>query len=91
MRLIPDTPIGKKQFLIEHNKLSPENLQVTFEMLTDFQEAKKPLLNDADWSNKLRMPLITWLIALPLLSQGKKKNLSKSKKSEYMDYPKTKV
>ena len=91
MRLIPDTPIGKKQFLIEHNKLSPANLQVTFEMLTDFQESEKPLLNDADWSNKLRMPLITWLIALPLLSQGKKKNLSKSKKSEYMDYPKTKV
>ena len=90
MRLIPDTPIGKKQFLIEHNKLSPENLQVTFEMLTDFQEAKKPLLNDADWSNKLRMPLITWLIALPQLSQKKKKNVSKSKKSEYMDYPETK-
>ena len=91
MRLIPDTPIGKKQFLIEHNKLSPENLQVTFEMLTDFQEAKRPLLNDADWSNKLRMPLITWLIALPQLSQKKKKNVSKSKKSEYMDYPKTEV
>lgn len=90
MKLIPDTPIGKKQFLIEHNKLSPVNLQVTFDLLTDFQKAERPLLNDADWSNKLRMPLITWLIAMPLLSQEKNK-VSKSKKSEYMDYPKTKV
>ena len=56
-----DTAIGKEQFLIQHNKLSPVDLQVTFALLTQFQEEKKPLLQDADWSFKLRMPLIIWL------------------------------
>ena len=87
MKLIPDTPIGKKQFLIEHNRLSPANLQVTFDLLTAFQEEKKPLLKDADWSNKLRIPLITWLMTLPAMSQGKKKGVRKPTKQEYKDYP----
>ena len=34
MKLLPDNPIGKEQFLIEHNKLSPVNLQATFALLT---------------------------------------------------------
>ena len=82
MKLIPDTPIGKKQFLIEHNRLSPANLQVTFEVLTNFQESKRPLLKDADWSNKLRIPLITWLIALPAMTERKKKTLGKLVRNE---------
>lgn len=91
MKLIPDTPIGKQQFLVEHNKLSPANLQVTFEMLTSFQQAKRPLLKDAEWSNKLRVPLIAWLMSLPPVSQRKKKSIITSKEPQYMDYPRTKV
>ena len=81
MKLTPDTPIGKKQFLIEHNKLSPANFQVTFEMLTDFQEARRPLLKDADWSNKLRIPLITWLIGIGFTASKEKKGAGKTAKS----------
>lgn len=87
MKLIPDTAIGKKQFLIEHNRLSPVNLQATFEMITAFQEAKKPLLKDADWSNKLRIPLITWLVALPSPPQDKKKGIREPIKSVYKNFP----
>ena len=54
----------KEQFLIEHNKLSPINLQVTFALLTKFQEKERPLLKDSEWSHKLRMPLINWIFSL---------------------------
>lgn len=84
MKLNPDTPIGKEQFLIEHNKLSPENLCTTFALLTRFQEEKRPLLKDADWSFKLRMPLILWLLSLP---PEKKRKIRKSEKTEYKIYP----
>ena len=82
--MIIDTRIHKEQFLAEHNKMSPENLQATFALLTQFQEETKPLLKDADWSFKLRMPLISWLMALP---QGKKKYIRKPKNSKYKTYP----
>ncbi len=79
--------ITKEQFLAEHNRLSPENLQTTFAGLTDFQLAKKSLLKDSNWSLKLRIPLILWLSALPI---SKKKLIKKSKKQEFHNYPETK-
>lgn len=60
------TFISKEQFLVEHNKLSPSNLQATMALLTKFQEQKKPLLKDNEWSvDKLRIPFISWLSSLP--------------------------
>lgn len=87
MKLMPNNPIGKKQFLAEHNSLSPINLQATFALLTRFQEEKKPELKDADWSHKLRIPFIAWLIALTPLSQAKKSHIGRPKKQEYKTYP----
>ncbi len=58
--------ISKEQFLIEHNKLSPLKLQATLVLLNRFKEEKRPLLKDDDWSiDKLRIPLISWLLSLP--------------------------
>ena len=79
--------ISKEQFLIEHNRLSPINLQITFVLLTRFQEEKRPLLKDADWSHKLRIPLILWLLSLP---PEKKQYIRKSIKQVYRNYPETK-
>ncbi|MBI2053815.1 MAG: hypothetical protein HYT36_00575 [Candidatus Staskawiczbacteria bacterium] len=76
--------MSKEQFLIEHNRLSPPNLQATFALLTRFQEEIKPLLKDADWSHKLRIPFITWLLSLP---QEKNKHIKKSAKQVYKIYP----
>lgn len=79
-----DLIMGKEQFLIEHNKLSPENMQATFALLTKFQEEKRPLLKDGEWSHKLRIPFILWLTSLP---KDKKKSAKLSKKTEYKIYP----
>lgn len=80
--------ISKEQFLIEHNKLSPKNLQATFSLLTKFQEEKKPLLKDNSWSiDKLRIPFISWLLALPL--KDKKKIKGKKGKEIFRNYPET--
>ena len=78
--------ISKEQFLIEHNRLSPINLQTTFAGLTLFQVAKKPLLADTNWSLKLRIPLIIWLGTLPSV---KEKYVRKSTKHEFKNYPET--
>jgi len=83
-----NTSIGKKQFLIEHNRLSPTNLRATFALLTQFQEQKRPLLKDTDWSFKLRIPLIIWLGSLPL---EKEKYIRKSIKQVFKNYPETKL
>lgn len=81
-----NTLINKEQFLVEHNKLSPMHLQATLMMLDKFQEEKKPLLKDAGWSvDKLRIPFISWMLALP---QDKIKKLRKSRAlPAYKDYP----
>ncbi|KKQ21202.1 MAG: hypothetical protein A3G45_01695 [Candidatus Staskawiczbacteria bacterium RIFCSPLOWO2_12_FULL_37_15] len=80
--------ISKEQFLIEHNKLSPLNLQATFALLTKFQEEKKPLLKDSDWSvDKLRIPLISWLLALP--AEESKRSKEKKEKQIFKNYPET--
>ena len=81
--------IKKEQFLLEHNKLSPPNLQATLSLLTRFKEEKRPLLKDDGWSvDKLRIPLISWLIALPLV--GKRKGKKTGGKQTFKNYPETK-
>lgn len=86
-----NTIISKKQFLIEHNRLSPVNLQATFGLLTQFQEEKKPFLKDTDWSFKLRPHLISWLLILPLLHPKEKKYIRKPTKQLFKNYPETHI
>lgn len=80
--------ISKEQFLEEHNKLSPLNLQATLSLLTKFQEEKKPLLKDNSWClDKHRIPFISWLTALPK-AEKKSERLSKAKQI-FKNYPET--
>jgi len=52
----------KQAFLLEHNRLSPSNLQTTLAMLTSFKKEKPALFKDDEWSiDKLRRPFILWL------------------------------
>jgi len=55
--------ISKKQeFLAEHNKLSPADLQATMSMLSRFKIEKASIFKDDQWSvDKLRRPFILWL------------------------------
>jgi len=80
--------ISKEQFLEEHNKLSPLNLQATLALLNRFKEEKRPLMKNDGWClDKLRIPFISWLTAL---REPKEKNLEKSRKKEiYKNYPET--
>ncbi|PIR02835.1 MAG: hypothetical protein COX88_00260 [Candidatus Nealsonbacteria bacterium CG_4_10_14_0_2_um_filter_35_20] len=55
----------KQQFLLEHNKLSPLNLQATISLLSRFRIEKTSLFKDNDWPiDKLRRPFILWLTSL---------------------------
>jgi len=55
----------KQQFLLEHNKLSPLNLQATISLLSRFRIEKAVLFKDDNWSlDKLRRPFILWLTSL---------------------------
>jgi hypothetical protein len=57
----------KRKFLLEHNRLSPPDLQATMSMLSRFRIEKGSLFKDNDWSvDKLRRPFISWLISLNL-------------------------
>jgi len=77
----------KKQFLNEHNRLSPVNFQITFSLLTRFQQEKGIFLKDDNWSTeKLRPSLILWLSTL---SREENKN-NKNDQSGYKNYPETK-
>lgn len=52
----------KQQFLSDHNKLSPLNLQATLALLSRFKIEKKSIFKDNNWSiDKLRRPFIFWL------------------------------
>ena len=63
----------KKQFLFEHNRLSPLNLQTTMATLSRFRIEKASLFKDNDWSiDKLRRPFIFWLTSF---SQEERKNM----------------
>jgi len=80
--------ISKEQFLEEHNKLSPSNLQATLALLNRFKEEKRPLLKDNGWClDKLRIPFISWLTALPK-SKAKEGRISK-KEQPFRNYPET--
>ena len=82
------TFISKEQFLQEHNKLSPSNLQATLTLLNRFREEKKPLMKDDNWClDKLRIPFISWLSSLP---EKEKKGGGRFKKKEiFKNYPET--
>jgi len=55
----------KQQFLIEHNRLSPANLQATTSSLSRFRIEKASLFKDNNWSvDKLRRPFVLWLTSL---------------------------
>lgn len=86
MKQIKNNNMTKKQFLDEHNKLSPGNLQATFALLTRFQQEKKPDLKDDNWSmDKLRPSLIIWLSTL-----SREETRKKEDHSGYKNYPETK-
>ena len=55
----------KQQFLSEHNRLSPLDLQATLALLSHFKADKQSLFKDDNWSiDKLRRPFIMWLTSL---------------------------
>ena len=67
----------KQQFLLEHNKLSPLNLQATISLLSRFRIEKTLLFKDDNWSlDKLRRPFILWLTSL---TAEEKENIKKKK------------
>ena len=82
------TLISKEQFLEEHNKLSPSNLQATLALLNRFKEEKKPLMKDDGWClDKMRIPFISWLTALQ--KPEKEDNKKSNKKEIFKNYPET--
>jgi len=67
----------KQQFLLDHNKLSPLNLQATISLLSRFRIEKNLLFKDNNWSiDKLRRPFILWLTSL---TAEEKENIKKKK------------
>ena len=84
------TFISKEQFLEEHNKLSPSNLQATLALLNRFKEEKKPLMKDDSWClDKLRIPFISWLTAIQNEKEDGKNSRTSKKKEIYRNYPET--
>ena len=68
---------AKEQFLSEHNKLSPLNLQATMALLSRFRTDKTALFKNDDWPiDKLRRPFILWLTSLP---PRERRNIKKEK------------
>ena len=63
--------LKKHQFLDEHNRLSPLNLQTTLSTLSRFRLEKASLFKDDYWSiDKLRRPFILWLASLKVGEKG---------------------
>jgi hypothetical protein len=57
----------KQQFLLEHNRLSPLDLQATMRMLSRFRIERASLFKDNEWSiDKLRRPFVLWLTSFSL-------------------------
>jgi hypothetical protein len=55
----------KQEFLSEHNKLSPLNMQATVALLSRFRIEKAKIFKDNKWSiEKLRRPFVFWLTSL---------------------------
>ena len=67
----------KEEFLSEHNRLSPLNMQATIALLSRFRAEKVSIFKDDNWSiDKLRRPFILWLTSLP---SREKENIKKEK------------
>ncbi len=67
----------KEEFLSEHNKLSPLNMQATTALLSRFRIEKASIFKDDNWSiDRLRRPFILWLTSLP---SREKENIKKEK------------
>lgn len=55
----------KEEFLSEHNRLSPLNMQITIPLLSRFRIEKALLFKNDNWPlDKLRRPFIFWLTSL---------------------------
>ena len=55
----------REEFLSEHNRLSPLNLQATIALLSRFKIEKASIFKNDNWSiEKLRRPFILWLTSL---------------------------
>ncbi len=64
---VADPHLKKEQFLEEHNRLSPENLQANLALLSRFREEKASLFHGEDWPiDKFRRPFIIWLTSLSI-------------------------
>lgn len=64
----------KQEFLAEHNKLSPADLQATMSMLSRFKIEKASIFKDDEWSvDKLRRPFILWLTSMDHRERDKEK------------------
>jgi len=65
----------KEEFLSEHNKLSPLNMQATIAILSRFRTERASIFKDDNWSiDKLRRPFILWLTSLPSREKENIKN-----------------
>jgi len=68
--------LNKKQFLEEHNKLSPKNLKATIPLLSRFKIENTSMFKNNNWSiDKLRRPFIIWLTSLTI---EEKENIEKN-------------
>ena len=68
----------KQQFLLEHNKLSPLNLQATISLLSRFRIERASIFKDDNWSiDRLRRPFILWLTSL---TSGERENINENQK-----------
>jgi len=66
---------SKEQFLLEHNRLSPSNLQATIPLLSRFRIERASIFKDDNWSiDKLRRPFILWFTSLPSREKENIKN-----------------
>ncbi|MEK7519261.1 MAG: hypothetical protein AAB565_00525 [Patescibacteria group bacterium] len=73
--IIASQKTTKEEFLLEHNKLAPLNLQATTTLLSSFREDKALIFKNDDWPiDKLRRPFILWLTSLPI---RRKENIKK--------------
>jgi hypothetical protein len=76
-QIVTSQKTTKEEFLSEHNRLSPLNLQATIDLLSRFRVEKASIFKDDNWSiDKLRRPFILWLTSLPLREKG---NIKKEK------------
>jgi hypothetical protein len=65
VKITIDSHLNKKQFLEEHNRLSPENLKATIPLLCRFRTENTSMFKDNSWSiDKIRRPFVSWLTSL---------------------------